>query len=67
MKPEQASTRVKLERLELGGFSAFLYAIEARELITDRITELGLSLDDAFAQHVYFSKEAASGGTSDGG
>ena len=26
--------------LELGGFSAFLYAIEARELITDRITEL---------------------------
>ena len=26
--------------LELGGFSAFLYAMEARELITDRITEL---------------------------
>ena len=26
--------------LELGGFSAFLYAIEGRELITDRITEL---------------------------
>ncbi len=26
--------------LELGGFSAFLYAIEARELITDRVTEL---------------------------
>jgi NADH-quinone oxidoreductase subunit D len=26
--------------LELGGFSAFLYAIEARELIIDRITEL---------------------------
>jgi NADH-quinone oxidoreductase subunit D len=26
--------------LELGGFSAFLYALEARELITDRVTEL---------------------------
>lgn len=26
--------------LELGGFSAFLYAVEGRELITDRITEL---------------------------
>ncbi len=26
--------------LELGGFSAFLYAIEARELIMDRVTEL---------------------------
>lgn len=26
--------------LEMGGFSAFLYAIEARELITDRVTEL---------------------------
>ncbi len=26
--------------LELGGFSAFLYAMEARELITDRVTEL---------------------------
>ncbi|MBL8915981.1 MAG: NADH-quinone oxidoreductase subunit D, partial [Archangium sp.] len=26
--------------LELGGFGAFLYAIEARELITDRVTEL---------------------------
>ncbi len=26
--------------LELGGFSAFLYAIEARDLITDRVTEL---------------------------
>lgn len=26
--------------LELGGFSAFLYAIEGRELITDRVTEL---------------------------
>jgi NADH-quinone oxidoreductase subunit D len=26
--------------LELGGFSAFLYAIEARELLTDRVTEL---------------------------
>lgn len=26
--------------LELGGFSAFLYGIEARELITDRVTEL---------------------------
>jgi NADH-quinone oxidoreductase subunit D len=26
--------------LELGGFGAFLYAIEGRELITDRITEL---------------------------
>ncbi len=26
--------------LELGGFAAFLYAIEGRELITDRVTEL---------------------------
>jgi NADH-quinone oxidoreductase subunit D len=26
--------------LELGGFSAFLYGIEARELLTDRVTEL---------------------------
>jgi NADH-quinone oxidoreductase subunit D len=26
--------------LELGGFSAFLYAIEGRELVTDRVTEL---------------------------
>ncbi len=26
--------------LELGGFGAFLYAIEARDLITDRVTEL---------------------------
>jgi NADH-quinone oxidoreductase subunit D len=37
--------------LELGGFSAFLYAIEARELITDRITELtGARLTTTFGR-----------------
>jgi NADH-quinone oxidoreductase subunit D len=37
--------------LELGGFSAFLYAIEARELITDRITELtGARLTTSFGR-----------------
>jgi NADH-quinone oxidoreductase subunit D len=33
-------TTIGASGLELGGFSAFLYAIEARELITDRVTEL---------------------------
>ncbi len=33
-------TTIGAAGLELGGFSAFLYAIEARELITDRVTEL---------------------------
>jgi NADH-quinone oxidoreductase subunit D len=37
--------------LELGGFSAFLYAIEARELITDRVTELtGARLTTSFGR-----------------
>lgn len=37
--------------LELGGFSAFLYAIEARELIIDRITELtGARLTTSFGR-----------------
>ena len=37
--------------LELGGFSAFLYGIEARELITDRITELtGARLTTSFGR-----------------
>lgn len=33
-------TTIGASGLELGGFSAFLYAIEGRELITDRVTEL---------------------------
>jgi len=33
-------TTIGASGLELGGFSAFLYAIEARELLTDRVTEL---------------------------
>ncbi|MFZ5472013.1 MAG: NADH-quinone oxidoreductase subunit D [Myxococcota bacterium] len=37
--------------LELGGFSAFLYGIEARELIIDRITELtGARLTTTFGR-----------------
>jgi NADH-quinone oxidoreductase subunit D len=37
--------------LELGGFSAFLYAIEARELIIDRVTELtGARLTTSFGR-----------------
>lgn len=37
--------------LELGGFSAFLYGIEARELITDRVTELtGARLTTTFGR-----------------
>src|SRR5687767_6438536 len=37
--------------LELGGFSAFLYAIEARELIMDRVTELtGARLTTTFGR-----------------
>jgi NADH-quinone oxidoreductase subunit D len=37
--------------LELGGFSAFLYCIEARELIVDRITELtGARLTTTFGR-----------------
>ncbi len=37
--------------LELGGFTAFLYGIEARELITDRITELtGARLTTSFGR-----------------
>lgn len=37
--------------LELGGFSAFLYGIEARELITDRVTELtGARLTTSFGR-----------------
>ncbi|HYV48892.1 MAG TPA: NADH dehydrogenase (quinone) subunit D [Myxococcaceae bacterium] len=37
--------------LELGGFSAFLYAIEARELLVDRVTELtGARLTTAFGR-----------------
>jgi len=37
--------------LELGGFSAFLYAIEARELIMDRVTELtGARLTTSFGR-----------------
>ncbi|HZH02686.1 MAG TPA: NADH-quinone oxidoreductase subunit D, partial [Myxococcaceae bacterium] len=37
--------------LELGGFTAFLYAIEARELITDRVTELtGARLTTSFGR-----------------
>lgn len=33
-------TTVSALSLELGGFTAFLYGVEARELITDRVTEL---------------------------
>jgi len=33
-------TTVAALALELGGFTAFLYGVEARELITDRVTEL---------------------------
>ena len=33
-------TTVAALGLELGGFTAFLYGVEARELITDRVTEL---------------------------
>jgi NADH-quinone oxidoreductase subunit D len=37
--------------LELGGFSAFLYGIEARELIVDRVTELtGARLTTSFGR-----------------
>jgi NADH-quinone oxidoreductase subunit D len=37
--------------MELGGFSAFLFAIEARELIVDRITELtGARLTTSFGR-----------------
>src|SRR5262245_8193403 len=37
--------------LELGGFSAFLYAIQARELIVDRVTELsGARLTTSFGR-----------------
>jgi NADH-quinone oxidoreductase subunit D len=37
--------------LELGGFSAFLYGVEARELITDRVTELtGARLTTSFGR-----------------
>src|SRR6516225_8921845 len=37
--------------LELGGFSAFLYGIEARELIVDRVTELtGARLTTTFGR-----------------
>ncbi|HVE84336.1 MAG TPA: NADH dehydrogenase (quinone) subunit D [Myxococcales bacterium] len=37
--------------LELGGFSAFLYAIEARELLVDRVTELsGARLTTSFGR-----------------
>lgn len=37
--------------LELGGFSAFLYAIEARELVMDRVTELtGARLTTSFGR-----------------
>jgi NADH-quinone oxidoreductase subunit D len=37
--------------LELGGFSAFLYAIEARELLVDRVTELtGARLTTTFGR-----------------
>ncbi len=37
--------------LELGGFSAFLYAIEARELIMDRVSELtGARLTTSFGR-----------------
>jgi len=37
--------------LELGGFSAFLYCIEARELIVDRVTELtGARLTTTFGR-----------------
>lgn len=37
--------------LELGGFTAFLYALEARELITDRVTELtGARLTTSFGR-----------------
>jgi len=37
--------------LELGGFSAFLYAIEARELIVDRVVELtGARLTTSFGR-----------------
>jgi NADH-quinone oxidoreductase subunit D len=37
--------------MELGGFSAFLYSIEARELIVDRITELtGARLTTSFGR-----------------
>jgi NADH-quinone oxidoreductase subunit D len=37
--------------LELGGFSAFLYGIEARELIADRVTELtGARLTTSFGR-----------------
>ena len=37
--------------LELGGFTAFLYALEARELLTDRVTELtGARLTTSFGR-----------------
>ena len=44
-------TTVGATGLELGGFSAFLYAMEARELITDRVTELtGARLTTAYGR-----------------
>src|SRR5712692_2064904 len=44
-------TGVGASGLELGGFSAFLYGIEARELIVDRITELtGARLTTSFGR-----------------
>jgi len=37
--------------LELGGFTAFLYALEARDLLTDRVTELtGARLTTSFGR-----------------
>src|SRR5262245_32442042 len=37
--------------MELGGFTVFLYALEARELITDRVTELtGARLTTSFGR-----------------
>jgi len=44
-------TTIGATGLELGGFSAFLYGIEARELIIDRITELtGARLTTSFGR-----------------
>ena len=48
--------------LELGGFSAFLYAIEARELITDRITELtGARLTTSYGRIGGLNRDLPSG------
>ena len=51
--------------LELGGFSAFLYAIEARELIMDRVSELtGARLTTSFGRVGGLNRDLPEGWTS---